>query len=96
MRHGIRLNTGGTRGKRLPPDDEKMAHRNKTNFSSVFELMLEDNRRQLQELQVEPVIAPKTSWSIASSVIKPVSAATSAKPIRVGGLTDGKRFTFEL
>ena len=96
MRHGIRLNTGGTRGKRLPPDDEKMARHNKTNFSSVFELMLEDNRRQLRELQVQPVVVPKTSWPIASSLIKPVSAATSAKPIRVVGLTDGKSFTFEL
>ena len=64
----MRLNPGGTRDKRLPPDDKKMARSNKTNFSSVFELMLEDNRRQLQELQVEPVVVPKLSQPIASSV----------------------------
>ena len=92
----MRLNPGGTRGKRLPPDDEKMTRHNKTNFSSVFDLMLEDNRRQLQELQVEPVIVPKMSRLIASSVTKPVSVETSVTPKRLAGLTDGKSFTFEL
>ena len=92
----MRLNPGGTRGKRLPPDDEKMARHNKINFSSVFELMLEDNRRQLQELQVEPVVMPKPSRPIVSSVTKSVSVETSATPKRVVGLTDGKCFTFEL
>ena len=92
----MRLNPGGTRGKRLPPDDKKMARRNKTNFSSVFELMLENNRRQLQELQVEPVVVSKTNRPIASSVTKPVSVETSVMPIRFVGLTDGKSFTFEL
>ena len=92
----MRLNPGGTRDKRLPPDDKKMARSNKINFSSVFELMLEDNRRQLQELQVEPVVVPKLSQPIASSVTKTVSVGTSATAKRVVGLTDGKSFTFEL
>ena len=92
----MRLNLGGTRGKRLLSDDEKMARHNKTNFSSVFDLMLEDNRRQFQELQVEPVVVPKTSLPIASSVTKPVSVETSTTPKRMVGLTDGKSFTFEL
>ena len=92
----MHLNLGGTRGKRLQPEDDNMAGPNKTNLSSVFDLMLEDNRRQFQELQVEPVVVPKTRLPIASSVTKPVSVENSATPKRLVGLTDGKSFTFEL
>ena len=92
----MHLNLGGTRGKRLPAEDKKMARHDKKIFSSVFELMLEDSRRQLQELQVEPVVVPKLSQPIASSVTKTVSVETSVMPIRFVGLTDGKSFTFEL
>ena len=90
------LNSGGTRDKRLPPDDKKMARSNKTNFSSVFELMLQDNRRQLQELQIKPAVASKAKRSIKGSATKTVSVETSVMPIRFVGLTDGKSFTFEL
>ena len=90
------LNSGGTRDKRLPPDDKKMARSNKTNFSSVFELMLQDNRRQLQELQIKPAVASKAKRSIKGSATKTVSVETSVMPIRLVGLTDGKSFTFEL
>ena len=92
----MRLNPGGTRDKRLPPDDKKMARSNKTNFSSVFELMLQDNRRQLQELQIKPAVASKAKRSIKGSATKTVSVETSVMPIRFVGLTDGKSFTFEL
>ena len=92
----MRLNLGGTMGKRLLSDDEKMASHNKTNLSSVFDLMLQNNRRQLQELQIKPAVASNAKRSIKGSATKTVSVETSVMPIRFVGLTDGKSFTFEL
>ena len=92
----MHLNLGGTRGKRLQPEDDNMAGPNKTNLSSVFDLMLQNNRRQLQELQIKPAVASKVKRSIKGSATKTVSVETSVMPIRFVGLTDGKSFTFEL
>ena len=92
----MHLNLGGTRGKRLQPEDDNMAGPNKTNLSSVFDLMLQNNRRQLQELQIKPAVASKAKRSIKGSATKTVSVETSVMPIRFVGLTDGKSFTFEL
>ena len=92
----MHLKLGGTRGKRLQSENYNMADPNKSNLSSVFDLMLQNNRQQLQELQVKPAVASKAKRSIKSSGTKTASVETSAMPIRFVGLTDGKSFTFEL